>query len=611
MTSLLKSAAVFAVLVTGACSTSGDMSRQEGAGADSLFGAYLKGRYAAESFNIPAAEEAFAEVARRTNAPQSVSTAFGYALAAGDIEEAERHARIIVAGQAGAPFDEDASIQSDLPLLTLATAAMERGQAREAADLLAAEMQSSLGKSLAALLRSAALYAAGDLDGASEVLKTQPQNTFRGLVPQHVAFLYALEGEEDAAEAAFRQALNAPRAETAALGLARFYEETGRSEDAQAIYRTILEDGGLYLRAGRMGLTRLDALSGEQRSFARRARRSEPVADDAASLFALALEGYAWLGFEQAMAIGGGDPRAEQLRRISLVIPLGLANLARHADGARDGSDYLASIIFSLYDTPRAAFQAASDVPPSSPFYTFAVLEQAAAAGEMDAETSADDPAELLRSALSAEPGDPQWAMQLHLYLAEGGRYEESDFYATQAINAAERIGLNERALWRYYFSRGATRVDAGEWPGGRTDLERALELAPDEPLILNYLGYSYVERGEQLERAFAMIERALDIEPQNGAIVDSLGWANFQRGCYDQAVVLLERAVELEPADAVITDHLGDAYYAVGREREAVYEWRRVLELEDADDELRAAARAKLAGDFSRFPVLAGIGNP
>lgn len=575
----------------------------------SVSGAYLQGRFAAQAFNIPKAGNAFEEVARRTPGPQGSRTAFGYALAGGDFEEAERQARLIVAQRSvgGMLSPDEASIQADLPILTLASAAMREGAFEEAAELLRPPLQSSLGQSLSVLLRSAAVFETDGMDGAARVLTEQEPGGFRGLVPLQAAFLYQLAGDTRSAEAAFRQALGAPRNEIAALGFARLMESLGRTDDAEAIYRTFVQDAGLYTRAGRMGLVRLGKLDGEPRAFRQRAKKEPPVVENATELFALALEGFAWLGFEQAISVQNNQPGAEELRRSSLIIPLGLANLARAVDPGREASHYLAALVFGVYDTPEVAIAAAQEIKPESWAYSYGQIEIATA--EVDGDER-DKGIDTLKRAIRGDGiAAPQWALQLHLFLAADKRYAESDRYATDAIEAAERLGVLPSSLWRYYFSRGAMRVEAGLWDSGRDDLEYALELAPDEPLVLNHLGYSYVERGENLERAFGMIERALDIDPDNGAIVDSLGWAHFQRGNYDQAVPLLERAVGLEPADAVITDHLGDAYYMVGRDREAIYEWRRVLDLDDATDELKADARAKLAGDFSDAPTLARRG--
>ena len=574
----------------------------------SISGAYLQGRFAAQSFDIPRAREAFGEVADRLSGAESQRSAFGYALASGDFEEAEEQARLLLDQRTSDSVPaEELGIQADMPILTLASAAMRDGDPAEAARLLEQPLQSSLGRSLSTLLRSAALYEAEGLEPASRVLTEQDPGTFRGLIPQHVAYLYLLDGQVDAAEAAFRQSLAAPRNEVAALGVSRLLEGMGREDEARAVYRTMLQDAGLYSRAGRMGLTRLGDLPDETRTYKQRAANQHLIVSDAKGLFGLALENYAWLGFEQAIAVQTNNPGAEQLRSSALVIPLGLDNLARAVDDQRDAAHYLASLVFGVYGTPDAARVAAQKISPESWLYTYAKLEEASSA--MDHGQEDRGPA-ILRQAISAEGSSPQWSLQVHLYLAALGDFERADVAGTEAIDVAERLGVLPSSLWRYYFSRGAVRLERGMWEPGRDDLEKALELSPDEPIILNHLGYSYVERGENLDRAFGMIERALEVNPQNGSIVDSLGWAHYQRGNYEEAVEILERAVSLEPADGVITDHLGDAYYMAYRDRDARYEWRRVLELDDADEALKTAARRKLDGDLSEAPTLTSRGS-
>ena len=118
-------------------------------------------------------------------------------------------------------------------------------------------------------------------------------------------------------------------------------------------------------------------------------------------------------------------------------------------------------------------------------------------------------------------------------------------------------------------------------WPQAEADFLHALELEPEQPFVLNYLGYSWVDQGMHLEQARGMLNRAVELRPDDGYIVDSLGWVHFRMGEYAAAVEQLEHAVELEPADAVINDHLGDAYWRVGRQREARYQWKRALTLD------------------------------
>ena len=117
-----------------------------------------------------------------------------------------------------------------------------------------------------------------------------------------------------------------------------------------------------------------------------------------------------------------------------------------------------------------------------------------------------------------------------------------------------------------------------GDWDQAEADFRNALKLNPDQPLVLNYLGYSLVEFGLKLPEAQAMIERAVASRPNDGYITDSLGWVLYRLGKFDEAVDPMERAVQLVSNDPIINDHLGDVYWMVGRKREAEFQWRRAL---------------------------------
>ena len=116
------------------------------------------------------------------------------------------------------------------------------------------------------------------------------------------------------------------------------------------------------------------------------------------------------------------------------------------------------------------------------------------------------------------------------------------------------------------------------------SDFRKALELRPEQPQVLNYLGYSFLEMQTNMDEALDLIERAVALRPDSGYIVDSLGWGLYRLGRYEEAVGHMERAVELMPVDPVVNDHLGDVYWAVGREREAEFQWRRALSFIDED---------------------------
>jgi Flp pilus assembly protein TadD len=137
-----------------------------------------------------------------------------------------------------------------------------------------------------------------------------------------------------------------------------------------------------------------------------------------------------------------------------------------------------------------------------------------------------------------------------------------------------------DKASWPLYYFRGICYERAKDWPKAEADFREALRLFPDQPLVLNYLGYSWIDQGKNLDEAFQMLRKAVELRPTDGYIVDSLGWAYYKLGRYDDAVKELERAVDLKPADPVINDHLGDAYWRVGRKLEAHFQWNHARDL-------------------------------
>jgi Flp pilus assembly protein TadD len=185
-----------------------------------------------------------------------------------------------------------------------------------------------------------------------------------------------------------------------------------------------------------------------------------------------------------------------------------------------------------------------------------------------------------------------------------------------QAERFAEAVGPYTRALerttvieprhWGLYYARGIAHERSKQWPQAEADFLKALELSPEQPYVLNYLGYSWIDRGENLERGREMVERAVRLRPNDGHIVDSLGWAHFKLGNLADAVRYMERAVELKAMDPVINDHLGDVYWAVGRYSEARFQWERaLLRAEEAD--LIAQIREKLGRSIPRDVAGAG----
>ncbi|MGI9406905.1 MAG: tetratricopeptide repeat protein, partial [Hyphomicrobiaceae bacterium] len=180
-----------------------------------------------------------------------------------------------------------------------------------------------------------------------------------------------------------------------------------------------------------------------------------------------------------------------------------------------------------------------------------------------------------------------QRALRVLLTLGTVQRGHENFSKAAEVYSRA--IALIKRPTkrhWRYYYSRGVSYERMNEWPKAEADLKKALELNPDQPLILNYLGYSWVDQNVNLKVALDLIKKAVKVKPDDGYFVDSLGWAYYRQGNYPEAAKYLERAAELRPDDPTINDHLGDAYWHVGRILEARYQWRQSLTLEPEEKE-------------------------
>lgn len=231
-----------------------------------------------------------------------------------------------------------------------------------------------------------------------------------------------------------------------------------------------------------------------------------------------------------------------------------------------------------------------SGVPQDSEFYANARAQLAWVYRRQDRNEEAIATAQ---DALAYRP-DRNLRVQLGDLFRSLERYEEAGRVFTEVIDADAAEGRG--GDWRLYYARGTVRERQGRWPEAEADLRRALALSPSQPDVLNYLGYSLVDRGQKLPEAFDMIRQAVAFAPQAGHIVDSLGWAYYRLGQYERAVDELEKAASLLPGDPTISEHLGDAYWQVGRRREAGFTWTRALSL-DPEDEAAARIRAKIGG--------------
>ncbi len=197
----------------------------------------------------------------------------------------------------------------------------------------------------------------------------------------------------------------------------------------------------------------------------------------------------------------------------------------------------------------------------------------------------------------------------VHLALGDALRREERWEEAASAYDAAiSRAGPPKPEQWAIYYSRAIANERLKRWDKAEPDFRQALALNPDQPQVLNYLGYSYLEKNTNLDEALTMIERAVKLSPDSGYILDSLAWGLFRLGRYDEALAPMEKASLLEPVDPVVTDHLGDVYWATGRQMEARFQWRRALSFDPEETE---ATRIRQKLDIGLDAVLTAEGAP
>jgi tetratricopeptide (TPR) repeat protein len=246
---------------------------------------------------------------------------------------------------------------------------------------------------------------------------------------------------------------------------------------------------------------------------------------------------------------------------------------------------------------PQHAIEVYARVPANSPLKRNAEVHRAL---NLDQLERTDEARRNLEALIAAKPDDIEAIMALGNVLRARKFYKEAAETYTKAIGL---LSEPERAYWTLYYFRGICYERSKQWPLAEKDFQQALALYPDQPQVLNYLGYSWVDQGQHLEKAIEMIRKAVSLRPNDGYIVDSLGWAFYRLGRYDEAVRELERAIELRPEDPVINDHLGDAYWKIGRKLESFFQWRHAKDLKPEPEDLEKI-QVKLVSGLVDEPI-------
>ena len=219
-------------------------------------------------------------------------------------------------------------------------------------------------------------------------------------------------------------------------------------------------------------------------------------------------------------------------------------------------------------------------IPDDSPYRRTATLQKGLDLWFADRK---DEATTVLESAIDTYPDDLQAHLAFADVLTAGKNYGRAAEVLEKAVELAPENGPQN---WNIYYQRGIAYERLQEWDKAEPNFRKALELSPDQPQVLNYLGYSWVDMNRNLDEGLDLIRKAVELRPNDGYIIDSLGWAYYRLERFDDAVEQLERAVLITPADPTINDHLGDAYWRVGREREARFQWQRALDGNPAPEE-------------------------
>jgi tetratricopeptide (TPR) repeat protein len=512
-------------------------------------GNYLAGRQAQKNRDFGNASRFLGKALEKT--PDNtllLRNTFLARLADGDITEAVPMAREIVKRQNSAPIAK----------LILLVDAVERNDLPGAGPILANFPERGFSGFLKPLLTSWVMV--GATDGSDPIEALSPlknQSGLRVLYELHAALLSDAVGRPEEAEKHYKFAAKNVRRSTLRVvqGYGQHLERAGKTEQARLLYETYLKENPDSVVLG-PAMERLD--KGEKPALL----VSGPAEGIAEALFNIA---------------------GTMTRQNSAQDALIFGQLALHLRPDFDLARMLVAGILESMNRNEDAIAAYREIDSQSPFHWSARLR---VAGNLEALDRDDDAIALLQILTREDATRPEPLVSLGDLLRSNKRFAESVAAYDRAIDLLSDL---DKRHWTILYSRGISLERSKQWERAERDFKRALELNPDQPYVLNYLGYSWVDQGINLGPAREMIERAVKLRPNDGYIVDSLGWVLYRLKDFEGAVEHLERAVELRPNDPTINDHLGDAYWRVGRYTEARFQWQRALALKPEADQISA----------------------
>lgn len=542
----------------------------------------------------PAVEDGTARSAgAEARAGKPIASAYLLGSVAFDRKDWAAAASALAVAQASDPADEELARRTFVALL----AADRVPQALRLAEMLDERGRTS---HLTVALRTVDALQDGRLEDAETLLGTMPQDGLGIYVkPIFTGWTLALQGRTEEALERLGELRNAPGFATlhqinAGLVLAaadRMAEAEPHFlqavELSPRVQRTNLIVAAMLARAGRTEQARtvIDnylkqvPLDIEAQLAQERLAAGEPLDDPMPGKLS---------GLAESLGGVGNALLTESATDIAILY----AQLGRFADPDRLALDLLVGDILSTdgqIPAAQAVFRDASQNTAANRADRY--MAKLKMADMMSRQERDDEAAVALKELIAEWPERVEAKRELgHLYRREENWGEAVKLYSEVLQQLPDSIP----SIWPIYYSRAVSADKLGDWTQAEADLNKALQLSPDQPYLLNYLGYSWIDRNQDIEGGKRLIHKALEKRPNDGHIVDSLGWAHFKLGELKDAVTWMERAVELAPQDAVINDHLGDVYWEVGRYTEARFQWRRALGSTTAD-ELDGQTQAKI----------------
>ncbi|MBN8966967.1 MAG: tetratricopeptide repeat protein [Rhizobiales bacterium] len=508
-------------------------------------GSYLAARRASVERDAAAAA-AFYRTALRLDPKNNelLDRAFISSVADGDIDEAVKYAERILA------VDKSNRVAR----LVVGVRALKQKQYTLAQQNINQSVRGPITDLVATLLSSWAMYGAGNTTAAiAHIDKLAGPEWYPIFKDLHAGMIYELAGKQKDAGVRFERAY---KLDDSALRVTDAYGRWLSRNKGDAAATAVYENFDKKLARHPLVIEALRET--------RAGKKLAPLVDSAQAGAAEAL-----YGIGASLTRRGGEDLALVYLQLALYLR------PHHALALLSLGDLYESV-----KKPQMAVNVYERVPANSPLKRNAQIQLAI---DLDAVDRSEEALKILRTVIAEDPKDIEAIVALGNIERARKKFEDCAGTYSKAIEANE----DQKPNWVLHYFRGICEERSKQWPKAEADLKKALSLQPEQAHVLNYLGYSWVDQGINLDEGMAMIRRAVEQRPDDGFIVDSLGWAYYRIGDYDNAVKNLERAIELKPEDPTINDHLGDAYWRVGRTLEARFQWQHAKDLKPEPEEL------------------------